>query len=294
MPVDSVWISTANRTWTNTANWSAGAAPTTGDALVFKNSSIGVDYYDASAITLGSVRFDSDYTGLVPYDISTNSYFKLTVPHLIVGMAPGVSAGTGSGRLALNLGSVASTVDVFSTSQVATDANLMPLRLLGTALTLNVLGGSVSVAMDEFETATIAALTLSGGTVLLGKNCLCTSLTLGAGTVSTLGTIPTATVESGTLSFNGAVTVTTLTINGGTCAPNAAGTIGTLALKGTLDLSTGTGTLTITNPVTLYAGAVIRDPLGRLATSTQFVLSGCSWQDVTYIGKPGQTFEIAA
>lgn len=294
-------------------NYNTGAAPASSDDLYYENLDVNVAWsLDQNAVTLTSFNIAKSYTGFIGLPIETfatsadgetdvstaveyrNTYLKISATTLNIGYHYGDGSPAGSGRIKINLGSVQSTINVYG-SGTAEETSLKAVRLLGTHASnvLNVFGGSVGIAADApGEVSTILTANLQIGSLQLGAGVTLTTYNQvsGTGLVQCGGT--TASIFAGACTLT-AGNWTTINVNGGTVTnSSAAGTVGTLNLRlgatyyhngagtittanvtGTLDLSKGTGALTITT-LTVYPGAIIYDPNGRLATSTDIVFAG--------------------
>jgi hypothetical protein len=280
--------------WTNTGNWSSGAAPvSTQDLYLTANSNSLTTGLAQSAVLPASLNVFTDYTGSIgnsgTVSGSSGSYLQLGPTVVNIGVQ-GQGTGNGPRRFNLNTGSTTTTINVISTTSSALDSGQAPVRLLGTSMTINQTGGIISVAAFPTETATITALNIAnGGTgvspqAFIGAGATLTALSQNAGTVTTASTasVPNATVSrSSTINHIGTGGFGTLTIGtGSTCNYDGSGTVDLLQLYGTIDLSGGGGTVTLTDS-TFYTGAKVIDPLGRLVFTNPPTLSGCSQKDLT-------------
>jgi hypothetical protein len=275
--------STTTTVWSTATNWSTGAAPISADTVILGDSSVSI----LTGLAQGAVqptefRTIMDYTGLVG---TSSTYLVIGGSLFNIGMPSVSGSGNGSNRMNLNLNDASAVVNVYGTGNSATDSAMTPLRLLGTTLALNLLGGTTGVAVLGSETASVATATvMSGASLVGGFGSTLTSTSIYGGKVTDYsGNAHTLVLVSsgGTYTKHGVGAVTTLTVGSrSTAYYNGTGTISTLNLTGTLDLSGGNGAVTITN-ANLYAGARIIDPSHRVTFTNPFVVSNCRITDVS-------------
>ncbi|MDE2097150.1 MAG: hypothetical protein KGL39_07880 [Patescibacteria group bacterium] len=261
----------------DTVNYDTGALPVSTNDLYFDGGASVAALWNLgslSGVTLNSLNFLSTFT----YDcglpaVNDNGYPEwrpdyLTISATTLNVGDTSNAGSGSGRIKVNTGSVQTAVNVYSTGG-SEDPNAGAFLWKGThaANTMQVQNGTVSVAIYGGETATLATLTVSGGAVVCGLGTTLTTVTVSGGNldaasaITTLvlcgdgththraGNITTATVnDTSTLQVFGAITITTLNLNGGT-----------------LDLTNAGGTVTVIN-LNLNGGSIL-DPGGFLVTT---------------------------
>jgi hypothetical protein len=260
--------------WSTAANWSAGSVPVTGDAVYLTRSSADVLYGLAqSAVTLASLAIDSTYTGNVGLPrVNANGYYEYRATYLAVGVTAltvGGGSGSGSGRIKLDLGSVQTTANVQTTGSPA-ENGLPAVILKGTHASnaLNVLQGSVGVAVEPGDVSTVATVQIgyqnsqtTDVVLTLGAGCTLTTIKQNGGTITVQSAVTTWTVTgggSGTVLGTGAVT--TLDIENGAVNYQGTGTITTATVgpSGSLTFSQDPRSRTITN-LTLYAGCTYQD-----------------------------------
>lgn len=264
--------------WDNTDNWAEGAVPTTGDD-VYIDRPVSILYaLDNNADTLQSMliseRFTaSSYIGL-PFR-NANGYEEYREDYLKVSITT-LNVYGKSGRIKINVGSVQTAVNVYSTGATA-ETDRSAFQLLGTnsSNVVNVYGGDVGIARNSGEVSTVATLKQTGGTLVCGSGVTLTNVTGTGGTLSVGSSTTTLIKEAGTLVVNGG-TQTALTFLGGTGTITGATTVTTLRQGGgtlscgvnvaftTVDKSAGTltmqsGCTTLTNDsgtVTVTAGNI--------------------------------------
>lgn len=215
---NATWTGTADTTWANASNWTAGGPPGTGNTATFNGAGNGNVIIDlGTGITVSTVLFDT--SGAAPYTIG--------------------SGAVGSQTLTLN-NSGAITVNSTVTNNELVNANLT----LGTDATAQ--------TYTITDSSTLGALTLAGGlTGGAGGTAGAKTLAIaGAGNVLISGIIANGgatsvavskTSGTGTLTLSGANTYTGgTTLGAGTLVmanPNALG-----AAANTLTFTTGTST----------------------------------------------------
>lgn len=266
------------------ANYSTGAIPVNGDALYFDfgdgTHSAKYNLDALAAVTLVSLNFIGTFTGDVGLPLVNQDYgaTEYRPQYLEVGATTinvSTTGGGGSGRLKVNTGSVQTTINVYSTGSPAeSDLGAFIWKGTNASNAIRVLDGSVDVAPFGGELATIATLSIEGGSVRTGPGVTltgCTLLMIG-GSLDSSSAIATS---SGTITIGNAQWTHrigglggTVTIRaGGTLVLNnpAALTIATLVIEsgGTLDVSGALGAVTITT-ATLRGGSTVNDPGARI------------------------------
>lgn len=282
------------------ANWSAGTVPANTEDVYIQDSGVSLLYNlgALSAVTLTSLNVDDTFTGEIGLPSVTDSgYYEYRATELAIGATTiniGRNDSSGSGRIRLNVGSVACTLNILDTGSAASLGDYA-VRWRGTdsGNVVNILKGELGVAVDASHTATIATLRIGYVSsqeqdcrVFTGPGTTLTTVNMGGGQVNIAGGTAAATTinqTAGELTINNG-TVGTLAIDGGTCNYNSAGTI-TLATVGSdaeLDLSHNLRDLTITT-LKLYKGATFLDPFRRTASrlTNGAQLHRCSLDDVT-------------
>lgn len=297
-----IWTGTSSSQWTTTTNWSTSAVPTTGDTAYLTSNAVNIDpsLAQPSGTAIVGLFHDMSYTGLVGNATGTATYLNLNAATYIFGQSPpNGTVGTGSGRLNFNAGSTSVAVDIFNSATQGSDAGFPPIRLLGTALTINALGGIFGVATLPSESATIASLIINNAaTCFLGPAVTLSSMNIQAGNVYSYSTItaPTETVGgTGTYYVNGVQTHTALMVQGpsATVVLNASGTVTNCTNYGTVDLSQGIGTVTFTNKVLMYANSSWIDPFGRAVFSAGYeIVNGDSTTLQQFTVGYGRTYTV--
>ncbi|HUT61767.1 MAG TPA: hypothetical protein VNA25_28345, partial [Phycisphaerae bacterium] len=115
------------------------------------------------------------------------------------------------------------------------------------------------------------------------------TLNAGGGTIENNAACATVNNEGATLT-HAAGAVTNMYLNGGTTYFNATATTGTIYVRpdATLDFSQDSRTKTISNPIQVSKGAVVRDPNG-VVTNLRLYYVNCRPEDVTFQGPPNKT-----
>lgn len=181
-------IPTGPNWWTNAANWSNGAVPTSSDLVIFDNGSIDCLYGISGIAAIQGIDVYLTYTGAIGLANSRDDGRPETLPRYVtIGSTSGTTAvrvglgdsGSGPSRVRLNCGAQSATVVVFGTTQPV-DSN-STVQIDGTAIsTVQVLSGSVGFGFDN--AATIATLTAQTSTdqgelaLALGSNASVTTL----------------------------------------------------------------------------------------------------------------------
>lgn len=291
------------------ANWSATI--NIGDALVLSVPDTDIGYrLDQLTTSIASFTMRSTFNGSLGLPIMSDGgypeyracYAKLVCPLYLIGVGNG--PGCSRAYIESNAGAAAKVV-VFTTGSSQDNYNTVLLKHTaggGNSFSeIRVHDGSVGVALLPGEAATVTLLNIGGDNtnpdVDCGVGVTLTTLTISSGDCTLVNS------ASGTTKITGGAAVhvvnggnaTAINIDNGRCdygGDGSAYTIGTLTVgeSGIFDLSQGTGAVTITNPIVIYQGAQIIDPLNRLATGTVFSPQNGVLTDFTYSGAPGITW----
>jgi hypothetical protein len=287
LSITNTTVATGPNYWDNVDNWDTGALPANSDDVYIDRPVSIFSGLNQSAVTLTSLtigpNFGTSTIGLpsrnsVGYEEYREEYLRIS--------ATSVSVRCSSGRIRLNVGSAQTTCTVFSTGATAT-TNLGAFQFLGShaSNTLRVIGGDVSVAGTEGETAVAATVTQTGGTLSCGTGVTLTNVNKTSGTFSAAsstttlrtldgttsvraGTHAAVTVGGGSFSAIGATTITALFQSSGesTIGPNC--TVTTInKAAGTLTCDVGCTTLTSDSGTTsIRSGSVTTANVGPGST----------------------------
>lgn len=257
-------------------NVTGGSLSGAGNDLVFENGATAVKYGldQSSGGTWTALRIKANHeadiglpringTGASAYAEYRDRELNINASTVEIG----AGEGKGSKRLLVNLGSVQSAIYVFKTD-TATEDDYHALRLRGThaSNTLEVSGGTVDLAAEGGQTATIATLTVSGtGTVRTSKGTTLTTVNVtGSGALvidsaTGLSDITTINIyDQARVTILGDNAITTINLNSGTLDYRASGTITTLNVSrgGTFTTANASAGFTVTNS-TLYGGTIL-------------------------------------
>jgi hypothetical protein len=270
----SVTVTTANAGPNNLEadNVTGGSLAAAGNELSFENNTIAVSYgLDQSAAgTWDSLLIPASNTGKIGLPKGNGSgtsfyheYRDRALNIRATTVMIGEGDGAGSARIILDLGAVASTVNVYKTA-TSDDKGRHALRLIGTSLTaLNVSGGTVDAAVEDGAVATITTLRASGSSKVRTSEGAAVTTIVGSGSaaldIDSSGTITTISLygQQSTI-LRTSQTVTTLNLFGGTLDKRGTGTITTLNTYtgSTLTTDNSSDAFTITNS-NLYGGSII-------------------------------------
>jgi hypothetical protein len=271
-------------------NWSNAAVPATDNVYLDAgagNVPLKWNLDALSAVTVTSLNVFSGFTadaGLPKLNTDAQQYTEYRPDYWVISFTTlnfgDFAGGSGSGRFKLDGGSVQSAINVYGTGSPS-ETGLPALIWKGThnSNAVRIEGGSFGAAVFGGEAATIATLTVTGGSCLCGPGCTLTTIGLGGGgaldTSSAVG--GTATVDGGSWTHR-AGTLTALVLNRGTVElrNGAALTITDLTIgpEGVLDLTNAVGAVTVTNTAVLKPGATIIDPNNKLATNFVYSATG--------------------
>ena len=213
------------------------------------------------------------YTGKIGWNGATGAigdYLQVNATKVFVGEYFELGNPSGSSRIKLDLGTVASDVIVYHTANSA-DTNKPACRLLannGSTLIREIRSGDVGLASETGETATIISALVSYNTIIgtdaslvIGAGVTITTLNCIGGETSMKCAVTTATSNGGSLVISGTGAVTTLNIDGGNVTPVSTGTITTCNVtSGTANFIASAEPRTVTTLKLDAPGAVNFDP----------------------------------
>lgn len=288
------------------ANWSGETVPVNGDVVVFDQGTSDVKYHlDQSAVTLTAFYHYSSYSGNIglpevnrDYSIEyyefRGQYLKFNSPIVQVGLGDGPS----SGRIKLDLGTVATVVDVYRTATpIEVGIESLLLKLINASNAVNVNRGSVGIAIYPGETSTVPTLRVGfvenvagDAEVRCGAGVTLTTIEQSGGKLQTSSALTTVTLSDGELIHN-AGAVTTLRIDAGAVRYRSNSTLTTVHVGsgGNLDMSQDMRPVTITN-VSLYEGFEYHDPHNRVTPTNGFDFVRCKPSDGVFDVSPHLTF----
>lgn len=255
------------------SNYAPTGVPAAGDDLYIEANPSGTDYSITTNLTtfqnttLASINISQTYTGVIgAANTGTNS---TTTGYLSIGgtnssaitvnigyQYGGTSPGQGSNLIRLNIGSMLGTINVSNSAASSAMANMGPITLLGThtSNTMNIQAGTVSVGIDETESATFLTVN-NKGVLLMGNGVTLTTINQNGGSILVQSGIVTLNQTLGASSINGSGTIGTFNLYGGSSVLNSTGTITALNVySASADMSRNQAARTVTT-VTLYAGA---------------------------------------
>lgn len=288
------------------ANWSGATAPTTGDTVIIEGA-FNLRYGTLASVTAARTII-RDFTGTIglPPVNADGGYPEYRSQYLLMSSTIlDVMENVSSGMMRFNVGSAACTANIYSTGG-ATVPTLNALTFVGThsSNALNVLSGSVGVATEAGEAATLTMFkTGSGGfagqlELTLGLGCTLTNGIVSGGSVKCYADLSGYLyINAGTVSLiddpdiAGVIyvyTEGTLAING---TPTLGGAIGVYG--GRVDCTQDVRNFVCDGTVTLHRGSTWDDRHGRGSYNGDVLLSGCDWADVTARFGPTRTYSVA-
>ena len=290
--------------WSEGSNWLSEDGvqyvypPDDGDIVYLFDTSNSVLYgLNQVGVDLAELHIHQSFTGYLGDNVlNQGDYLQIGSTLVWIGEHDSQSSPVGSGRILLDLGSTASTVNVVNSKTSAQEPNKTPVRLLfdNAASTLNVKKGLVGVGLDHpGEISTIGTINVSylnnkstDARVWVGEDVTLTTW-LQSGGDNKLGSgCTTCTINDGKLAITGIGNYTTLYCYGsGELDYRSTGTITTLHVSGKADLSKDLRARTITN-CTLYKGANLSAHDNVTFTNGIVLANGVGLSDVTLdIGK---------
>jgi hypothetical protein len=255
------WIGgTGSQSWTNTANWSTGAVPVTGDSVFILqgNSDIQTNLAQSS-VSLASLTIAGSFSGTIG---------SSTGAPLQIGCTGTVLINTQSSNIGLDVGSTTPQVVVAATGLAAGNtfgSESFRLRGGGSGVNLYVAGSSsVGVATDTSGiTATLTSWNIAAGTLNLSSGVTWTNGYQSGGvvTVNSGGTLIEQSGTTPSLITGGSSQITTLSITGRAVInnrpPSGTDAYATLSIghSATADHSQDPRPLTVTNAINMAIGS---------------------------------------
>lgn len=255
----------ANKRWIGTdgnygtaANWSPTNVPVAADNVVIPagGSSI-TSGLNQSAVAIGSFTVEEGFSGTIG---SATGYLQID---------PDSFTFEGTGLSFIDIGSAAIDPEIVKTASAST--GYFGLYLKGSAIdVLNVLSGSVGVAVQLGETSAVTTVRCIGSSALVT---LGVGVTDGivvdqfGGTVESYTNVTTATLNGGNLYLYGDATNTTTNLKGGALIHNSSGTVTTInAYSGTADWQKSGIARTVTT-INVYKGGTVTLKLNKAAVT---------------------------
>ncbi len=297
--------------WDNAENWSGSSVPANGDTVVFEQNANPVKYgLDQAAITLALLDVRASYTGTIGLASENRDgntpYIEYHQRSLNVGATSvriGAGEGSGSERLRLNLGSVASSVTIYHTATpAATGQYAVTLQGTHASNKLLVYQGVVGLAPNAGESAVLSELHVgyendpaSDVELFLGNDVTLGDVAIHGGSVTRQGLSTTAInsllVTAGEVFLLGTDGVDQLDIEGGVVFYRTTGTLGgntVISGDGRLSLVGDLRPKTITNLVTCRGdNAAVEDPQQTAASLS------IAYQSTSRLPELGTSFTIA-
>jgi hypothetical protein len=159
---------------------------------------------------------------------------------------------------------------------------------------LNMLNGSVGVATDTGDVATVATVRQVNGTLKLGSGVTLTAIEKSGGTLEINSATTTFRQQSGDTTIQSGAHAAPI-IDGGTVFLNSTGNIGatTIGTDGTLDLSQDLRAKTFTGLVTILPRGTLNDPYGVGAYAAGYKLERCNTTEATVNVGENRTYTVA-
>lgn len=275
--------------WNDANNWDGGAVPVTGDDVFIDNSNVDILYgLSQSSETLSTLSIALSYSGKIGLPkTNAGGYPEYRADYLAISattVTVGRGSGVGSGRIKIDFGANATTIEVVNTG-FGLETDLEALLIKGTHATnvLEVHAGSVGVAPHGNDSSVLATLRNAGGAVQTYANCTVTTCTVSGGSTILNKAPTTLTQKGGTTTILGSGAVTTLAVSAGACNYQSSGTVTTASIGGLGEALVDCGgdisprTFTTT---TLDRGGRILDP-NQTITFTNAVARGSNARELS-------------
>jgi len=283
--------------WSTAQNWDGDAVPVAADDVVVENTDDNILYgLDANTIALTTLTIPASSTGTIGLPEQNESGYpeyrelslKIRPGILTIGAGPG----GGSSRVKINKGTVAAaTMRIYGSGSPA-ESGVPAILLQGAHASdvLDLLKGSVGLAFSAGEAAN-----LSGGfrvghlgnpsgdvSLVCGSGLTVAAVTISGGTIEFNSNITTLTMTDGDVTLRGTATLGTAVIDGGTLRYNTSGTLGTalsIGGGGKVDFTQDMRAKTVTPVIQLFEGAALDDGFGVVVYTAGFKLNRCLLSD---------------
>lgn len=260
----------------NPYNWSGNTVPVAGDSIVLEKSDVNLSYNLSQSFTIASLIRRATYTGQVGLPIyNPNGYYEYRGTTLtftgITSLYVEQPTSDQPAQIKLDGGSGQTTAVIVGTSPASVGNGALWWKGTHASNSLDVASGSIWIAPQQTDTATVATLNATGATVTYGPGTTLTTAKMTDCTSNLYCAVTTLTVDggSGQTTTWGTVAATTVTVDNGTFIPNSSGTITTLTIgtNATVDYSQDRRAKVVTNPINMYPGSTLNDPNSVLATA---------------------------
>lgn len=286
-------------------NWSEAAVPSTGDVLIFRDTSISLLYgLSQATVTPDAIEFHPTFSGAVGLsDTNPNGYPEYRQTALRIGQASDaqtvdINVRGGSNRIRIDSGNCPVTLQISDTG-IADAGDPAAFRWTGTAATNtaiylagSVLLGSESGAAAAIDTLRIAATNGGYGLLELSQGLVVTTVQHTGGTLSSRATVTTANIGGVWTQDGGAIT-TLATLPGGSVSVLGSPTITTLDVgSGGIVSFASANAPTVTN-ARISSGGTIIDSQGSVTFTNGIILVLCGLADVSIDIGQSKTIDIS-
>lgn len=247
------WLGSADGDVGNTANWSGGAVPTTGDTVRITPRAtmyaISDGLADLTGVALAAFIVEPGFTKALATE---TAYLQITASSFEY-------AGTGLAYIDLEASNI--DAEIFATASPATGRRGLYLKGSNLA-TVTVAAGAVGIAARSGETSTAAAIRMLGdaASVWAGSGVTLTTWQQRGGSGRLRCAATNVICDGGELTTEETGAITNVYANKGRIVPNSSGTITDLYVNGgTVDFTRSGQARTVTDHVH-NSGTIIYDP----------------------------------
>lgn len=286
-------------------NYDSGALPVSTNNLIIDAGAISMwwNLGALSAVTLASLTRRANHTGTIGLpETNPEGYWEYRATEFAISattMTIEQNSSDGVAALKFNVGSNQTALTINGQGAGSLDSEVMWWRGTHASNVIDCNNASLAIASTSGQVATVATLNADNSTVRCGSGCTLTTVNLLDSTAEFNSSITTLNqYGSNSETFiKLAAAVTTLNVYGGTCAWLSTGNMGTVTVGegATVDLSQGSGGITVTGTITMNAGATWNDPNGRgtYSGSPSFSLAaGVTLDQVTINVGVGRSYTV--
>lgn len=294
----------------NAQNWSGGTLPVDNDDFYFADSNVSLLFgLNLSTITPASITIEQSFTGEIglPVYNANGGYYEYRSRYLRIGndadniptvIAVGTGEGAGSSRAMIDSGDSEVTLIVLNTGPASEGEEVAFFwKSTHADSTAVVSRGLVGIAVYPGEVATVDLLKTGyvdneagDALVICGEGVTLGDLDISGGVTRTNSAFGDLVITGGELIHDDGA-CNSIQGDGGFVRWRSTNTGTTLEAGSdfTMDFRQDMRGRTFTN-INLHEGCIWLDPFGTVTPTNGYNLVRCTWDDITFVGKPHQNW----
>lgn len=259
--------------WSCAANWSSGVVPgasASQDVYVEDAEILYGLNQSAIAETLASLNILRSRIGANPATGCVPVYLQIKATKVNIGKNTGSGTSTELAPINIDLGSTASTVNIYnSTTNSTSTMPAVRIKANSASTVINLLKGVLGVSVENGDTSTVGTININyvdnistDSKCYIGSGVTLTTLNKIGGEATINCAATTINNESGDLYIEGSGAITTIDCTGGTVELNTTGTITNCnsRVAGTVDFTKSQTARTVTTPKVGAGGTIKYNP----------------------------------